>query len=278
MALRIDISGLPPDAFVFLRSCKNSEEIIKNSRSMDRTRGGCGMEMNCVKCRVTDKLCRKPDGRGPEFCPTKRKKSIIEESLKEYEKPENSEFARLASVQEGECYANRNVKPYMMEPVKTRIVETMEFAHKMGYKRLGIAFCGGVTQEAGVLTEIFEKHGFEVVGVSCKVGGVPKERIGIKEEEKINIGTYESMCNPIAQAMLLNDARVDLNIMVCLCVGHDSLFLKYIHGPTTVLAVKDRVTAHNPLAPVYTSHSYYQRLQKLEMGSDEEMKARLTAK
>ncbi|MDR3567949.1 MAG: DUF1847 domain-containing protein [Syntrophobacteraceae bacterium] len=234
--------------------------------------------MNCVKCKVVDKLCRKPDGHGPEFCPTKKKTDIIEESLQEYDKAENREFARLASVQEGQCYANRDSKPYIMEPVKTRIVEVIEFSQKMGYKLLGIAFCGGVTREAGALTEIFEKHGFEVVGVSCKVGGVPKERIGIKEEEKINIGEHEPMCNPIAQAMLLNDAGVDLNIMLCLCVGHDSLFLKYVKGPTTIMAVKDRVTGHNPLAPVYTSDSYYQRLKKLEMGSEEEMTARLTVK
>ena len=79
-----------------------------------------------------------------------------------------------------------------------------------------------------MLTEVLEKHGFEVVGVLGKVGGVPKERIGLQEEEKIYIGNHESMCNPIGQAMILNDARTDFNIMFCLCVGHDSLFLKYI--------------------------------------------------
>jgi uncharacterized metal-binding protein len=226
--------------------------------------GEVPMEMNCAKCKIAEKICRKPEGHGPEFCPSQTKRDIIEKSLAEYDKLLVHEFARQASIQEGECYANRNIKPYVMQPVKTRLAETIEFAKKMGYQRLGLAFCTGVSQEAGVLTEVLEKHGFEVVGVSCKVGGVPKERIGLKDEEKIHIGDYESMCNPIAQAMVLNDARTDFNILFCLCVGHDSLFLKYVKGLTTVLAAKDRVTGHNPLAALYTVNSYYQKLKKAE--------------
>jgi len=236
------------------------------------------MDINCAKCGVVKKACRLPDGKGPKNCPTMNKRDLVQRAQKEYEAPENKEFARLASVQEGECYANRDRKPYVMHPSKTRIEEVIEFAQKMGYRKLGIAFCGGVTHEASLLTEVLEKHGFEVVAVSCKVGGVPKETIGVKEEEKIRIGEFEPMCNPIAQAMVLNDANTDFNIMLCLCVGHDALFLKYIKGFTTVFAVKDRVTGHNPMAALYTASSYYQRLKKLEFGSAEEMKARLVAK
>jgi uncharacterized metal-binding protein len=115
-----------------------------------------------------------------------------------------------------------------------------------------------------------EKHGFEVIAVSCKVGGVPKERIGLKDGEKIKIGEFESMCNPIMQAKILNRAKTDFNIMLGLCIGHDSLFLKYIDGLTTIFSVKDRVTGHNPIAAIYTSRSYYQRMMKIEHGSPEE--------
>ncbi len=83
------------------------------------------------------------------------------------------------------------------------------------------------------------------------------------------------MCNPIVQAEILNEAQTEFNIMLCLCVGHDSLFLKHIKAPTTVLAVKDRVTGHNPMAALYTSSSYYQRLKRLEFGSETEMKERM---
>jgi len=46
-----------------------------------------------------------------------------------------------------------------------------------------------------------------------------------------------------------------------LCVGHDSLFFKHAEAPTTVLAVKDRVTGHNPLAAIYLSDSYYRKIK-----------------
>jgi uncharacterized metal-binding protein len=218
-----------------------------------------------------------PDGKGPSDCPTVHNADILKRSLENYHDDEIREFARQASIQEAECYANRKSGPYTMEPRKTRLEEIIEFAGKMEYRKLGIAFCGGVTYEASILSTILEKHGFEVVAVSCKVGSVPKEDIGILESQKIRIGEYEPMCNPIGQAELLNSADTDFNIMLGLCVGHDSLFLKYIKGFTTIMAVKDRVTGHNPMAALYTAHSYYQKLKKLEMGSDAEMKSRMVA-
>ncbi len=236
------------------------------------------MTINCAKCKIVQKVCRRPDGKGPNNCPTKVYADIVKQAMDEYNSPQIKEFARLASVQEGECYANRDQKPYVLHPVKPRIVEIIEFAQKMNYHKLGLAFCGGLTHEAGIVVEILEKNGFEVFSVSCKVGGVPKEEIGIRDHEKINIGNYESMCNPIAQALILNRIGTELNVLLGLCVGHDSLFLKYVDAPTTVLAVKDRVTGHNPLAAIYTANSYYARLKGLVFGSDDEMKARLVAK
>jgi hypothetical protein len=47
-----------------------------------------------------------------------------------------------------------------------------------------------------------------------------------------------------------------------LCVGHDSLVFKYSEAPCTVLAAKDRVFGHNPLAAVYTLDSYYRYLKE----------------
>jgi uncharacterized metal-binding protein len=65
------------------------------------------------------------------------------------------------------------------------------------------------------------------------------------------------MCNPIGQAEFLNDAKTDFNIILGLCVGHDSLFIKYSKAPITVFAVKDRVLAHNPLGAIYQAEAYY---------------------
>ena len=69
------------------------------------------------------------------------------------------------------------------------------------------------------------------------------------------------MCNPIFQAKLLNREKTQFNVLLGLCVGHDSLFFKYAEAPTTVLAVKDRVTGHNPLAAIYLSDSYYRKIK-----------------
>jgi len=216
----------------------------------------------CALCSVKNRICRTKDGTGPGFCPTKNNKSIEEFVVAEYKKPDIRKFVRMASIQEAECYTNRDVKPYVLHPVKPRVQEICEFADKMSYKKLGIAFCSGLHSEARVLTNILQFHGFQVVSVVCKVGCIPKEAIGLKEDEKVMIGEFESMCNPIMQAAVLNQAKTDFNILVGLCVGHDSLFFKYSNALTTVLVAKDRVLAHNPAGAIYTADSYYARFTR----------------
>jgi uncharacterized metal-binding protein len=191
-------------------------------------------------------------------------KKGLGEANREYETPEIREFAYKASLQEAECYANRHQRPYIMQPSKTRIVEIMEFAEKMGYKRLGLAFCVGLAREAAMVDDILKARGFEVVSVLCKAGRTSKKMIGIRDEDMIFQGTDEPMCNPIYQATLLNQQNAELNVLLGLCVGHDSLFFKYAQAPTTVLAVKDRVTGHNPLAAIYLSDSYYKKVKYAE--------------
>jgi uncharacterized metal-binding protein len=214
----------------------------------------------CAKCSVKDRICRVKDGKGPESCPTINYRETISEAEKEYERPEIHEFARMASIQESECYSNRHIQPFVSHPVKPRVQEICEFAQKMGYHKLGIAFCTGLHPEAKALTRILEAQGFEVVSVVCKAGAIPKETIGIKDSEKVQIGSFESMCSPITQATILNREKTDFNILVGLCVGHDSLFFKYSEAFCTVLVAKDRVLGHNPAAALYTSGTYYARM------------------
>jgi len=214
----------------------------------------------CAKCGIKDKICRSPEGQGPTFCPTLHRKEVVGKANEEYTKPDILKFSREASVQEAECYINRGLKPYVLHPTKPRVQEICEFAEKMDYKKLGIAFCSGLHKEALSLAQILEGQGFEVTSVVCKAGGTPKEYIGIKDEEKVYIGKFESMCSPIAQAMILNKEQTDFNILVGLCVGHDSLFLKYSRAYCTVLVAKDRVLAHNPCAALYNTGSYYGRM------------------
>jgi uncharacterized metal-binding protein len=68
------------------------------------------------------------------------------------------------------------------------------------------------------------------------------------------------MCNPIAQAELLNRAGCELNIVLGLCVGHDSLFFRHSKGLATTLVAKDRVLGHNPVAALQLADTYYQRV------------------
>ena len=196
--------------------------------------------------------------KAPAFCPMKVMPELIEKAISEYDKPEVAEFARQASLQEFECYEQL---PDGRRTKNPRILELIEFARKCSYKKLGLAFCGGLANEAYMLTDILENKGFEVVSVRCKVGATPKEWIGIKSQEKIaGPDRWESMCSPIAQAEVLNAENVDLAIILGLCIGHDTLFIRYCRVPMTVIAVKDRVTGHNPLAALYLSSSYYARL------------------
>ncbi|MBN2553853.1 MAG: DUF1847 domain-containing protein [Spirochaetales bacterium] len=217
---------------------------------------------NCSQCDIEEqeRACRVPGGKGIKGCPTLLKKQVVAESRKEYQKKDVAAFALQASIQEAECFADRDKKPFVRKPVKPRIQEICEFAHRMGYRRLGLAFCSGLKREALLVDRVLRSQGFEIVSAICKAGCVPKEHIGIKDEQKIRIGEFEPMCNPVAQAKILNDAGTEFNVVLGLCVGHDSLFFKYADAPTTVLAAKDRVTGHNPLAPFYTLNSYYSRL------------------
>lgn len=218
---------------------------------------------NCARCpyKASERLCRKEDGKAPEFCPTRDMQKLVEESLKEYDSPGICEFARQASIQEAEGYMNRELGYERVRGSKTRIEEIMAFAEKMNFRRLGLAFCMGLRNEAKVVETIFASKGFEMVSAICKIGRIPKQRIGLEKSQQIEMNLDETMCNPVLQAMILNRMKTDFNVLLGLCVGHDSLFFKYAEAPCTVLAVKDRLLGHNPLAAVYNVDSYYRCLK-----------------
>ncbi len=217
----------------------------------------------CARCPIEpqDRLCQKEDGKSPEYCPTLKNEDAITKSQLELRKPHIMEFARQASIQEGEGYGDKNLGYNRVKPIKPRIIETIEFAQKMSFQRLGFVFCIGLRKEARVVEKLFASHRFEVVSAVCKLGRTPKESIDVRDYQKIRVGSFESICNPIAQAFVLNDEKTEFNIVMGLCVGHDSLFLKYSNAPCTVLAAKDRLLGHNPLAAIYTIDSYYRSLK-----------------
>lgn len=219
----------------------------------------------CAACPYDWSLryCRNGKGKAPANCPSLRMRELAQHSCDVTVSDENREFARLASVQEAEGYGGRDQGYASVKPMKPRIVEVVEFARRMGYRRLGLAFCVGLRKEASVVREIFETNGFETVSVVCKAGAVPKSALGIGPCAQVDPGSpHESMCNPVFQAEALNASGAEFNVLLGLCVGHDSLFLKYAKAPCTVLAVKDRVLGHNPLAAVEQYDGYYRYLKR----------------
>ncbi len=210
---------------------------------------------SCTDCGVLN--CTRRSGSYPEFCPTA---ALTEEEINEvtdlYIKNRTNHKIAVASAEvEGGFYGKY-----------TRVEEIIEFARKIGVKKIGIATCVGLIEESRIFARILKLNGFEVYGIGCKVGSVDKTDIGI--DEKYTCVTGKVMCNPIMQAKLLNKAKVDLNVVVGLCVGHDSLFYKYAKGITTTLVTKDRVLAHNPVGALYQARAYYKKLLLAPVGED----------
>ena len=186
----------------------------------------------------------------PPFCPIPAEAELLAEVEQVYVEDEQVRRMALESARvEAAGYCRR-----------TRIEEIMDFAQRMDAHILGIAHCVGLMREARLAREIFMSGGFEVYTSCCKVGSIPKEAVGLADEEKIRPGQFEAVCSPVGQAALLAKAGTQLNVLIGLCVGHDSLFFMHSKAPVTVLVAKDRVLGHNPVACLYTSHSYYSRL------------------
>lgn len=206
-------------------------------------------ELSCVDCYKT--TCENQNMPYPDFCETVKYKELADEAVELLKSEENNLIAKSAAEIEGNFYCKL-----------TRVEETVLFAKKIGAKKVGIATCVGTIREARTFAKILRKNGLEVVGAACKVGNRDKTEIGIADKDKIHPDCYEPMCNPILQAKILNNEKTDLNVVMGLCVGHDSLFIKYSEAPTTVLFTKDRVLGHNAVMPLYLTESYYSKVLK----------------
>lgn len=199
---------------------------------------------SCTDCGTQN--CKFKDRTYPDFCPTSNLADAdLQWALERYDEGRNHDIMVASAEVEFEGYCQW-----------TRVQEIMEFARKIGAKRIGIANCIGLINEARTFARILRANGFEPYAIICKVAGKEKSSIGIpKQCEEIGA----AMCNPILQARLLNQAGTDLNVVIGLCVGHDSLFYKYSDAYVTTLVTKDRVTGNNPAAALYTAGSYYKK-------------------
>ena len=181
----------------------------------------------CASCTV--KNCGRPigqEGSYPGRCPSLD--PALPEILERYQDPEDRLMARQSAVtspDHSEC----------------RLLKTIRFAKYCGFQRLGLAFCVTLQDEAAQVDKILREAGFQVSSIICKVGHYSRQEVlGAG-------GSCNAMCNPIAQAELLNREKTQFNIVLGLCVGHDSLFIKHSEAPVTVLAAKDHVYENAPL-------------------------------
>jgi uncharacterized metal-binding protein len=163
----------------------------------------------------------------------------VEQYKKLYDNGNISRLHKAASAIEARYYCK--------EP---RLREIIFFAKELGCKKIGLAFCIGLSEEAKIIEQILSGH-FQVESVCCKACGIDKKTLGL---EQINANDNEVMCNPAGQAELLNEAQTELNILCGLCVGHDAVFTMLSKAPVTTIIVKDRVLAHNPAGVVYSKY------------------------
>jgi len=188
----------------------------------------------------------------PKNCPLRVNPEIIKGIAKRYSEDAIRKLYVPATITEKEAY--QTVRGVIMA-VRPRIKELIEFAKLLHFEKIGIAFCAGLRDEASRLTKILEKQGFTVASAVCKCGAIDKTKLGIDKKYKIrHPEKFESACNPLLQAELLNRAKTEINVIVGLCIGHDILFTMNSKAPVTTLIVKDRLLGHNPVIGLYSAY------------------------
>ena len=179
--------------------------------------------MNCTTCN--DKVCRKSQA----SCEREIFKKT--EVIGQYQDQHTSQIVKAAAelVDAGRA------------GTLSRMEEIVEFAQTMGYKKLGLAYCYGMEQYANAVETLLVAGGFGVSAVSCSIGGL--------KQSEVNAASciHKVSCNPLGQAEQLNAEKVDLTLVVGICLGHDILLNRNLIMDFTTLVVKDRKNNHAPL-------------------------------
>ncbi len=204
--------------------------------------------MRCDECSSRACVTGGLGGERPEFCPYLKNPEVFEKAKKIYERNEKTkQITKHASAVE--------LEGYMQWP---RLKDTIEFAKRMDYEKIGLPYCIGLQDEANKVAEILDKYELNPISVVCKSGSVEKSELDVPDGDRLTsktgylIGSVS--CDPVGQALYLNEENTDLNVIVGLCVGHDVTFTEYSNAPVTTLIAKDRPTSHNPASVL---NSYY---------------------
>jgi uncharacterized metal-binding protein len=128
--------------------------------------------------------------------------------------------------------------------LRNRVEELVFFARARGMRRIGVAFCVSMLKEAQALSRILESEGLRADLACCRAGAVDPVEIGLP---RAHPERFSAICNPVAQARLLDAQGADLIVQMGLCIGHDLILQQEARAPVTTLVVKDRVLDHQPI-------------------------------
>lgn len=215
--------------------------------AVNRATAGIGSKIEipqrtCVDCKTLG--CAHNNGRYPSLCLTAQ---TGEEDVADLRTSYEDDAQTYAFMQAAAVTTSRGFSEQMC-----RLEETMDYFHRMGYSKIGLAFCAGVAEEARITAKILRVHGYEVVGYACKVGALSNAQMGL-QQSCCNFGSVA--CNPLMQVTQLNEAGTHVNIVMGLCVGHDSYVYKLSQAPCTTLLTKDKATVNNTGAALYASQT-----------------------
>ncbi|MHA1377915.1 MAG: DUF1847 domain-containing protein [Candidatus Helarchaeota archaeon] len=211
------------------------------------------MKIQCAYCKRL--ACVLDAKKRPGNCPRDNYPETLEKAREIYQKEDYiRKMTKNAAIVEATGYREW-----------PRLKDTIEFSKLMGYKKIGLANCVGLLKETKAVAKILENYGFDVYSVMCKTGSFPKDLHEVPKEFQITSKTGYMIgyvaCNPVAQALLLNECETDFNVIVGLCVGHDAVFTKFSKAPVTTLIAKDRANSHNP-AGVLNNYYWGKYFQK----------------
>lgn len=115
--------------------------------------------MNCTTCE--DKVCRK------QQTSCDRESFVKSELIKQYHDTSHSEIVKAAAelVDSGRA------------GTLSRMEEIIQFAKRMNYQKLGIAYCYGMEKQAKEIESVLIDEWFDVTAVSCSVGGLKQSEV-----------------------------------------------------------------------------------------------------
>lgn len=194
-----------------------------------------GLHTTCASCKKG--CCEYGITSGPELpgnCPM-RNEAYMSTVFTPYTDPEIHKFYVATKI----CTGTEDEHRYT-----ARLKGVLNLCRCMGYKRIGLAFCGEYMEEAQTYASVIRKFGFEVVSVCCANGGFILDADG----NITRAADGQAQCNPIGQALLMNEQKTDFNLIFGLCAGEDALFERHSDAMCSTVFVKDPVMGHRPLA------------------------------